>query len=90
MEVAAISYRLYQLISPGYGFDGIAVSLLVNNNPLGAIFSGILFGALRSGAEVMQLSAKVHSVMVFMIQGLVILSVVAFGAYRAITVAKEE
>jgi len=90
VEVAAISYRLYQLISPGYGFDGIAVSLLVNNNPLGAIFSGILFGALRSGAEVMQLSAKVHSVMVFMIQGLVILSVVAFGAYRAITVAKEE
>lgn len=90
VEVAAISYRLYQLISPGYGFDGIAVSLLVNNNPIGVIFSGILFGALRSGAEVMQLSAKVPSVLVFMIQGLVVLSVVAFGVYRVVTVEREE
>jgi len=90
VEVAGISYRLYQLISPGYGFDGIAVSLLVGNNPLGVIFSGILFGALRSGAEVMQLSAKVPSVLVFAIQGLVILSVVATGAYRAVVREKEE
>lgn len=90
VEVAGITYRLYQLISPGYGFDGIAVSLLVNNNPLGVILSGILFGALRSGSEVMQLSAKVPSVLVFVIQGLVILSVIVFGAYRAVTAEREE
>jgi simple sugar transport system permease protein len=90
VEVAAISYRLYQLISPGYGFDGIAVSLLVNNNPLGVIFSGILFGALRSGAEVMQMNAKVPSVLVFLIQGLVVLSVVAFGVYSYVSKEKEE
>jgi ABC-type uncharacterized transport system permease subunit len=90
VEVSAISYRLYQLISPGYGFDGIAVSLLVGNNPLGVIFSGILFGALRSGSEVMQMSAKVPSVLVFMIQGLVVLSVVAFGVYRAVSMEREE
>lgn len=90
VEVAGITFRLYQLISPGYGFDGIAVSLLVNNNPLGIILSGILFGALRSGSEVMQLSAKVPSVLVFVIQGLVILSVIVFGAYRAVTAEKEE
>ena len=90
VEVAAISYRLYQLISPGYGFDGIAVSLLVNNNPLGVIFSGILFGALRSGAEVMQMNAKVPSVLVYLIQGLVILSVVAFGVYSYVSKEKEE
>jgi len=90
VEVAAISYRLYQLISPGYGFDGIAVSLLVNNNPLGVIFSGILFGALRSGSEVMQMNAKVPSALVFMIQGLVVLSVVAFGVYSYVSKVKEE
>lgn len=90
VEVSAISYRLYQLISPGYGFDGIAVSLLVNNNPLGVIFSGILFGALRSGAEVMQMNAKVPSVLVYLIQGLVILSVVAFGVYSYVSKEKEE
>lgn len=82
IEVAGISFRLYQQISPGYGFESIAVSLLANNHPLGIILSGILFGALRSGAEVMQISAKVPSVLVFVIQGLVILCVVAFGLYR--------
>ena len=90
VEIAAISYRLYQLISPGFGFDGIAVSLLVNNNPLGIIFSGFLFGALRSGAEVMMMNAKVPSVLVSMIQGLVILSVVAFGVHRIVTKEREE
>lgn len=90
VEIAAISYRLYQLISPGFGFDGIAVALLVNNNPLGVIFSGFLFGALRSGAEVMMMTAKVPSVLVYFIQGLVILSVVAFGVYRVTTKEKEE
>ncbi|MCC6146531.1 MAG: ABC transporter permease [Anaerolineaceae bacterium] len=90
VEVSAISYRLYQLISPGFGFDGIAVALLVNNNPLGVIFSSFLFGALRSGAEVMMMTAKVPSVLVSLIQGFVILSVVAFGVYRVTTVEKEE
>jgi len=82
VEVAGVAFRLYQQISPGFGFDGIAVSLLANNNPLGIIFSGILFGALRSGSEMMQITAKIPSVLVFAIQGLVILAVVAFGVYR--------
>jgi ABC-type uncharacterized transport system permease subunit len=90
VEIAAISYRLYQLISPGFGYDGIAVALLVNNNPLGVIFSGFLFGALRSGAEVMMMTARVPSVLVYFIQGLVILSVVAFGVYRVTTKEREE
>ena len=82
VEIAGIAFRLYQQISPGFGFDAIAVSLLANNNPLGIIFSGILFGALRSGSEMMQITAKIPSVLVFAIQGLVILAVVAFSALQ--------
>ena len=82
IQVAGMTFRLYQQISPGYGFTGIAVALLANNNPIGIIFSGILFGALRSGSEVMQISAKIPSVLVFVIQGLIIVSVVTFGVYR--------
>ena len=82
VEIAGVAFRLYQQISPGFGFDAIAVSLLANNNPFGIIFSGILFGALRSGSEMMQITAKIPSVLVFAIQGLVILAVVAFGVYR--------
>jgi general nucleoside transport system permease protein len=83
VEIAGVAFRLYQEISPGFGFDAIAVALLANNNPLGVIFSGILFGALRSGSEMMQITAKIPSVLVFAIQGLVILAVVAFGVYQA-------
>jgi len=82
IQVMGLTFRLYQQFSPGYGFTSIAVALLANNNPIGVIFSGILFGALRSGSEVMQIRAGIPSVMVFAIQGLVILSVVTFGVYR--------
>jgi len=83
VELAGIAFRLYQQISPGFGYDGIAVALLASNNPLGIILSGILFGALRSGSEMMQITAHIPSVLVFAIQGLIILSVVAFGVYSA-------
>ena len=89
-EVVAFAAESNRFDGFAYGFDGIAVSLLVNNNPLGVIFSGILFGALRSGAEVMQMNAKVPSVLVYLIQGLVILSVVAFGVYSYVSKEKEE
>ncbi len=82
VELLGVTKRLYQTISPGYGFEGIAVALLANNNPLGVIFSGTLFGALRSGSEVMQMGAGVPSVLVFIIQGLVIISIVALAAFR--------
>ena len=82
VEVSGLTLRLYQEISPGYGFDGIAVALLANNNPIGVIFTGILFGALRSGSEVMQMNAQVPSVLVSVIQGAVLLSAAAFGVFR--------
>ena len=81
-EVAGVTHRLYQNISPGYGFEGIAVALLAGNNPLAAILSGGLFATLRSGSEVLQITSQVPQVLVLVIQGIVILSVVAFAKLR--------
>ncbi len=89
VEVSGLTFRLYQGISPGYGFDGIAVALLANNNPIGVIFTGILFGALRSGSEVMQMNAQVPSVLVSVIQGVVLLSAAAFGVFK-ITITNKQ
>lgn len=75
-EILGIQLRMYQNFSPGYGFDGIAVALLGQNMPLGIIASAILFGILRSGANMMQLAAKVPNSIVYIIQALVILFVV--------------
>ena len=45
-----VSYALFQNLSPGYGFTGIAVALLGRLHPLGVVAAGILFGALEAGA----------------------------------------
>jgi len=84
VEIAGLAYRLFAHISPGYGFDGIAVSLIVHNNPLGTILSGLLFGGLRAGSEIMQISAGIPSVLIEIIQGMTIAFVIAFGVYRAV------
>lgn len=78
VEIMGVTQRLYPDLSPGYGFTGIAVSLLANNHPLGTILSGWLFGALGSGSQMMQLTARIPDVMIYIIQGLVILFLVSF------------
>ena len=78
VEVMGVTQRLYSNLSPGYGFQGIAVSLLANNHPVGAILSGWLFGALGSGSQMMQLTAGIPDVMVSILQGLVIMFLVSF------------
>ena len=78
VEVMGITGRLYANISAGYGFTGIAVSLLAGNNPLGTIITGWLFGALNSGSQLMQMTAQIPSVVVYIVQGLVIVFLVSF------------
>jgi ABC-type uncharacterized transport system permease subunit len=78
VQIMGVTQRLYPDLSPGYGFTGIAVSLLANNHPLGTILSGWLFGALGSGSQMMQLTARIPDVMIYIIQGLVILFLVSF------------
>lgn len=62
-------------LSPGYGFDGIAVAVLARNHPLGVILSALLFGALRSGAMTLDRLTDVPTDFVIMIQALVIIFV---------------
>ncbi len=68
-----------QISAPqGYGFTAIAVGLVGRNHPLGVVLSGLLFGALRSGATEMQNTAGTSKELVLVLQGLIILSVAAF------------
>ncbi|MEL7610413.1 MAG: ABC transporter permease [Bacillota bacterium] len=76
MELLGIQLRMFQNFSPGYGFDGIAVALLGQNSPVGILFSALMFGALRSGSNLMQMTAKVPAASIYIIQSLVIIFVV--------------
>lgn len=83
-EVLGKSGRFIDNFSPGYGFTGIAVAVLGNNNPCSILFSALLFGILEAGSMKMSYSAGISSNMVKVIQGLVILFVATPGIIRAI------
>jgi general nucleoside transport system permease protein len=72
-EVLGLKYRLFENFSPGYGFDAIAIAVLSRGNLLGVVLISLFFGALRSGANVMQRSAGVPVTVVYAIQGLTVL-----------------
>ncbi|AKG24869.1 ABC transporter permease [Calothrix sp. 336/3] len=72
-EVMGLKYRLFDVVSPGYGFDAIAIAFLSRGSVIGVVLASLFFGALRSGANVMQRSAGVPVTVVYAIQGMTVL-----------------
>ena len=58
-----------------FGFTGIAVALMANNNPLGVIPAALLFGLLNRGAEGVQTFLSIPMELVVIFQGIIIVSV---------------
>ncbi|GAA0535659.1 ABC transporter permease [Halorubrum ejinorense] len=65
----------FQTGIPAYGFDGITVSILAGNNPLGVGVAALLFGVLKSGTTVVQFATDVPPQLVGVLRGLIILFV---------------
>lgn len=82
VEVAGVTYALYEGLSPGWGYTAIAVALLAGLNPAGVVVAGVLFGALEGGAGAMQREAGVPSAWVSAVEALVILAVLAVDQLR--------
>lgn len=78
VQVSAITHRLYETFSPGWGYEAIAVALVARLNPLGVLAAALLFGALDNGSQAMQRSQGVSPELVQVIQGMVILILLAF------------
>ncbi|MCL4488625.1 MAG: ABC transporter permease [Chloroflexi bacterium] len=81
-EVLAVHRRFIVGFSPGYGFDGIAVALMAQSNPLGTIPAALLLGAIRTGALVMDQTTKIPGDFVTVIQGLVLVFLAAPGLFQ--------
>ncbi len=82
IEVMAVTYALYENLSPGYGFTAIAVAILADLNPGGVVLTAVLFAALETGALAMQRDAGVPSVWASVIEALLILVLIAAAAIR--------
>jgi len=74
----------FQTGVPAYGFDGITVSILAGNNPLGVGFAALLFGTLKSGSTVVQFATDVPPQLVGVLRGLIILFVAMPEFFRMI------
>ncbi len=76
-QVLGVYGAYYDNFSPGYGFDGIAVAMLANSNPIGVILSSFLFGALNSGGAVLQMEMGISKYLVQVLQFIVVLILAA-------------
>ncbi len=66
----------YELgFSNNLGFTAIAVTLLAKNNPIGIIFSALLFGVLDYGG--LTINQQVPKEIMFVVQALIILSIIS-------------
>ncbi|QLG27492.1 ABC transporter permease [Halorarum halophilum] len=65
----------FQTGVPDYGFDGITVSILAGNNPLGVAAAALLFGVLKSGSIVVDVGTDVPPQLVGVLRGLIVLFV---------------
>ena len=61
--------RFISSFSVGYGWDGMVISLLAQNHPLGVIPAAIFYGALANGALAMQSATGVPQALVVTVKG---------------------
>ena len=76
-EIFGIHYRLIDAISGGMGSMAVVIALLGELHPLGMLVSAFLFAALVVGGNAMERGAGVPFALVDVIQGVIILLVLA-------------
>ncbi|GBD27576.1 hypothetical protein HRbin30_02927 [bacterium HR30] len=82
IELSAITRRLYERFSPGWGYTAIAVGLLGRLSPIGVVLAALFFGALDAGSNTMQRTAGVSAVVVYVVHGCVILFLAALERWQ--------
>ncbi len=84
-----VTERFVHTFSPGYGFDGIAISALAGGNPLGIIPAALIFGGMRSGSMIMNLREQISPEFSDLIQALVVLFVAMPYLFSFVTKKKK-
>ena len=77
VELLGKQYRLMSGFGSGFGFDGVAIALIAQLNPLASLLVAIFFGALTTGASSMQVGIMVPTAIVEIIRALIIIFSVA-------------
>jgi simple sugar transport system permease protein len=83
-QVLGITHSMTASFGTTVGFDSIAVALLARANPIGVVFSALLFGAMRNGASAMELQVGIPAELVEVLQALILLALVAAPVLRRV------
>lgn len=76
-EVMGIQFRVRGSLSPGYGYTGIVVALLGQNNPLGVAIASIFLAAIMNGSSTLAWTLNIPMGIVDLMQGLLFIFVLA-------------
>jgi ABC-type uncharacterized transport system permease subunit len=80
VEIAGLHHKLQDDFAGGYGLASIAVALMARLSPLGIPFAALLFGVFYVGAGALQRQAGIPFPIVWIIEGVVILAFLGYGA----------
>lgn len=85
VEVLGVHHRLLDGLSEGTGFIGIVAALLGKLHPLGVLIASTLYAGMTVGADAMQRQAGLPSSIIFIVQSLIVLFVLASDLLRYYT-----
>jgi simple sugar transport system permease protein len=81
LEASASLNRLQPSIIAGYGYTAIVVAWLASLNPLLIALASFLLAGLRVGLEILQLEMQVPAAFGSMLEGMILLTVLAGGFF---------
>jgi len=82
--VLGVTHQMTSGFGTTVGFDSIAVALLARSNPLAVPLAALLFGAMRAGANLMQIKAGIPVELVDVLQATILLFLVASPVLRRV------
>lgn len=80
IEVHGNAFRLMPGYGNGFGFDGVAIALIGQLDPIGTVIAACFYAALRTGANMMQVASGIPTSVVAIVQALIIIFVIAGSA----------
>ena len=84
VQVMGMGGRVAQFASQeGYGFEGITVALIGASNPLGVIFAGIFYGAMKFGGSKLTM-IHAPSEIINIIMGCVVIFIAIAHVFKAL------
>jgi simple sugar transport system permease protein len=79
VEISGYYDRLNWASSKGYGWDGIMIAILANNNPKYCIIASAFLAYIRTSADILSVSSTIPSEIVSIAQAIVIIMIAAKG-----------